>query len=104
MLMVFTITGIFLIIMGFLVKKNPNLLAGYNTLSEIKKKEIDIEKVSTLARNVLFLTGAAVIDSNIIMYFLKISEQIQILVFSGVVLIGVILLIILANRIQILKI
>lgn len=104
MLMVFTITGIFLIIMGFLVKKNPNLLAGYNTLSEIKKKEIDIEKVSTLARNVLFLTGAAVIDSNIIMYFLKISEQIQILVFSGVVLIRVILLIILANRIQILKI
>ena len=41
----FIFTGFILIVVGLLVKLNPNLLAGYNTMPEEKKKEIDIEKV-----------------------------------------------------------
>lgn len=91
--------GFFLIIIGFLVKKHPNLLAGYNTMSESEKQAIDIDKVSTLARNGLVLTGAVVIDSSVIMYFLKSSEEQQALVVTGIILLGVIILSILANKI-----
>lgn len=74
-------------------------MAGYNTMSESEKQAIDIDKVSTLARNGLVLTGAVVIDSSVIMYFLKSSEEQQALVVTGIILLGVIILSILANKI-----
>lgn len=95
--------GFFLILIGFLVKKYPELLAGYNTMSESEKQAIDINKVSSLARNGLILTGATVIDSSVIMYFLKSSEEQQALVVAGIILLGVIILSILANKVPKLK-
>ena len=68
-------------------------------MSEEKKKEIDIEKVSTIARNVLVLTGAAVIDTSIIMYFFEVSKKIQVNIISVIIVLGVVVLIIWANRI-----
>ena len=72
-------------------------------MSEEKKKEIDIEKVSTIARNVLVLTGAAVIDTSIIMYFFEVSKKIQVNIISVTIVLGVVVLIIWANRIPKLK-
>lgn len=72
-------------------------------MSEEKKKEIDIEKVSTIARNVLVLTGAAVIDTSIIMYFFEVSKKIQVNIISLIIVLGVVVLIIWANRIPKLK-
>jgi hypothetical protein len=45
------ITGLFMIGMGFLVKSSPNLIAGYNTMPKDKKKNVDIEGLSTYMRN-----------------------------------------------------
>lgn len=95
--------GLFLILIGFLVKIHPNLLAGYNTMSESEKQAIDIDKVSTLARNGLILTGAVVVDSSVIMYFLKFPEEQQTLVVAGIILLGIIILSILANKVPKLK-
>ena len=72
-------------------------------MSEEKKKEIDIEKVSTISRNVLVLTGAAVIDTSIIMYFFEVSKKIQVNIISVTIVLGVVVLIIWANRIPKLK-
>lgn len=72
-------------------------------MSKEKKKEIDIEKVSTIARNVLVLTGAAVIDTSIIMYFFEVSKKIQVNIISVTIVLGVVVLIIWANRIPKLK-
>ena len=72
-------------------------------MSKEKKKEIDIEKVSTIARNVLVLTGAAVIDTSIIMYFFEVSKKIQVNIISLIIVLGVVVLIIWANRIPKLK-
>ena len=99
----FIFTGVILIVVGLLVKLNPNLLAGYNTMLEEKKKEIDIEKVSTIARNVLVLMGAAVIDASIIMYFFKVSKKIQVNIISLIIVLGVVILIIWSNRVPKLK-
>ena len=103
MLLGFIFTGFMLIIVGLLVKQYPNLLAGYNTLSEDKKKEIDIEKVSTIARNVIVLTGAAVIDASIIMYFIEVSKKIQVNIVSLIIVLGLVVLIIWSNRVPKLK-
>jgi uncharacterized membrane protein len=99
----FIFTGFILIVVGLLVKLNPNLLAGYNTMPEEKKKEIDIEKVSTIARNVLVLMGAAVIDASIIMYFFEVSKKIQVNIISLIIVLGVVILIISSNRVPKLK-
>ena len=99
----FIFTGFILIVVGLLVKLNPNLLAGYNTMPEEKKKEIDIEKVSTIARNVLVLMGAAVIDASIIMYFFEVSKNIQVNIISLIIVLGVVILIIWSNRVPKLK-
>ena len=103
MLLGFIFTGFILIIVGLLVKQYPNLLAGYNTLSEEQKKEIDIEKVSTIARNVIVLTGAAVIDASIIMHFIEVSKKIQVNIVSVIIVLGLVVLIIWSNRVPKLK-
>ncbi|MEO0340296.1 MAG: DUF3784 domain-containing protein [Bacteroidota bacterium] len=49
--------GLFIIAIGFLVKKYPNLIAGYNTLSAERKKQVDIEGLSTWMKNSFITMG-----------------------------------------------
>lgn len=57
----FLIVGLFMIGSGFLVKSNPNLIAGYNTMSKEEKKNVDIEGLSTYICNGLITIGLTVI-------------------------------------------
>ena len=52
------ITGGILILCGLLVKRFPNLIAGYNTMS---KEEVDIDGLSSMMRNMLIGLGIFVI-------------------------------------------
>ena len=52
--------GLLLIGSGFLVKKYPSLIAGYNTMSEEQQKNVDIEGLSTLMRNSFIFMGLLV--------------------------------------------
>ena len=54
-------TGLLFIILGLLVKKYPNLMAGYNTMSPEKKKNVDVEGLTTYARNSLLAIGVIII-------------------------------------------
>jgi hypothetical protein len=55
------LTGIFLIGSGFLVKRFPDLIAGYNTMSDERKKNVDIHGLSSLMRNGLIIIGLTII-------------------------------------------
>ena len=55
------VTGLFMIGMGFLVKSSPNLIAGYNTMPKDKKKNVDIQGLSTYMRNSLIIIGLSII-------------------------------------------
>ena len=55
------IVGLFIIGIGFLVKSYPSLIAGYNTMSEDKKKNVDIVGLSTYMRNSLIIIGLSII-------------------------------------------
>ncbi|MDY0359806.1 MAG: DUF3784 domain-containing protein, partial [Bacteroidales bacterium] len=51
------IMGLLFIGLGFLVKAYPGLIAGYNTLSPEKKKNVDIDGLSRYIRNGLIIMG-----------------------------------------------
>ncbi|HHV03386.1 MAG: DUF3784 domain-containing protein [Bacteroidales bacterium] len=53
------ITGLLFIGLGFLVKVFPGLIAGYNTMSPEKKKNVDIDGLSRYIRNGLIIMGVA---------------------------------------------
>jgi hypothetical protein len=55
------IVGLFMIGIGFLVKSAPDLIAGYNTMPKDKKKNVDIEGLSTFVRNGLITIGLTII-------------------------------------------
>lgn len=46
---------------GFFVKFSPNLIAGYNTMPKDKKKNVDIEGLSTYVRYSLIIIGLSII-------------------------------------------
>ncbi|NND95438.1 MAG: DUF3784 domain-containing protein [Flavobacteriales bacterium] len=40
--------GVLLIILGLIVRANPNLIAGYRQLTEEQRRKVDIEQISNL--------------------------------------------------------
>ena len=84
------ITGVILILAGLLVKNNPDLLAGYNTLSNEEKEKIDTDK----------LTGLSVLIIGVGLSFVNVPEKIHLYVVCGIVLLGVTALIIESNRLE----
>tara|TARA_B100000745_G_C19960538_1_gene324629 strand:+ start:188 stop:499 length:312 start_codon:yes stop_codon:yes gene_type:complete len=90
MLFAESLTGIILIISGVLVKKYPNLIAGYNTLSEAEKKKIDIKHLSGFMRNCLIIIGAVSIIVTIALYFIGVKNTYRFMVTTGIVVIGLI--------------
>lgn len=55
------IVGLSMIGLGFLVKSYPDLIGGYNTMPKDKKKNVDIEGLSTYMRNGLIIIGLSII-------------------------------------------
>ncbi len=86
------VTGIFLIVLGFLVKAFPNLIAGYNTMSQRQKENVDIEGLSTFMRNALLLLGALVILGNYVLKWLEFSYVLSYYT-PGIILVGVALIV-----------
>ncbi len=95
MLFVDTLIGLIFIICGLLVKKYPNLIASYNSMTIEEKKKINIKKLSTFLHNGLITTGALAIIVAILMFFLDIKQLYRL--FAGIIIIVVGLLYTLIN-------
>lgn len=89
MLFAETLTGIILIISGILVKKYPNLIAGYNTLSDADKQKVDIKRSSKFMHDGLIIIGAMSIILSIIMYFFKVTESYRLMLTTSLIILGV---------------
>jgi len=55
------IVGLIMIGLGFLVKFFPNLISGYNTMTNAQKENVDIERLSTYMRNGFIAMGLVII-------------------------------------------
>ena len=87
------LTGIILIFCGLLVKYNPDLIAGYNTMNEKEKETIDITKLSTMMRNYLVSIGVLLIITGIVLFFLDLKQSIRLMSICGIVIIGVLIMV-----------
>ena len=89
MLFAETFTGIILIISGILVKKYPNLIAGYNTLSDADKQKVDIKRLSKFMHDGLIIIGAVSIILSIIMFSFDFKASYRLMITTGLIIIGV---------------
>ncbi|NNK79950.1 MAG: DUF3784 domain-containing protein [Flavobacteriales bacterium] len=53
--------GVLLIILGLIVRDNPNLIAGYRQLTEEQRRKLDIERISGLMQKYLVIIGILLI-------------------------------------------
>jgi len=86
------IIGLVFIVLGFLVKAYPNLLAGYNTMTEVQKMNVDVKGLTSWARNCLVAIGFILIAGGVMLPLFN-SDGLGIPFFVSVVIIGVIVLI-----------
>lgn len=63
------IVGLFLIGSGFLVKKHPDLIAGYNSMSDEQKQRVDIKRLSSHMRNSMIVMGRIIIAGSLLLSY-----------------------------------
>ena len=86
------IIGLILIIAGFMVKRNPNLIAGYNSLTKEQKKKVDINGMSTMMRNYFVITGIFVVLIQIVLTELEVKPHYSLLVSSSLIVIAILIM------------
>jgi Domain of unknown function (DUF3784) len=69
--------GGFFILLGLLVKRFPNLIAGYNTMSKEQQKNVDVIGLSTHLRNSFILIGFLIIIEDFICRILEFNKIIH---------------------------
>ena len=83
--------------MGFLVKSTPSLIAGYNTMSDDKKKNVDIVGLSTYMRNSLIIIGLSIIAGYYLFKWIGFAVIADSMILI-ITLIGVLIMVINAQR------
>ena len=89
------VTGIFLIILGIVIKhgKMYILIAGYNTMPEKKKKNVDISGFASLMRNCFVLMGLMIIVGHYTLSYLGLIKLTDFLILISILIILPILII-----------
>ena len=82
---------------GFLVKSTPSLIAGYNTMSDDKKKNVDIVGLSTYMRNSLIIIGLSIIAGYYLFKWIGFAVIADSMILI-VTIIGVLIMVINAQR------
>lgn len=79
------ITGIIFIILGPLVKKWPMLLAGYNTMSNESKKNVDVNGLASFICKSFIVTGLLTISGYFIFHWLGLNGIAEYFIFVPIV-------------------
>ena len=98
MIIVNLITGLFFIGIGFLVKSSPDLIAGYNTMSREKKKNVDIVGLSTFIKKGFIIMGITMIILSLFIKVLHLKEIFSVWVMTFITVVGTIFLAIRAQK------
>jgi hypothetical protein len=91
------IVGLFMIGIGFLVKSAPDLIAGYNTMSQDEKKSVDIKGLSTFMRNGLITIGLSILIGYYLFKWIGFTMIANLMILI-VTLVGVTILVIKAQK------
>ncbi|WP_452219762.1 DUF3784 domain-containing protein [Lacinutrix salivirga] len=91
------VTSFILILCGFLVEKYPNLIAGYNTLSDSKKKKINVKALSLFLKKVLIGLGLLILLLYLLLRLFNSKEEIIALTTTFVLVVCLLMAVIYAN-------
>lgn len=84
------LTGLFFILIGWLLPKYPNLISGYNTLSASQKKQIDVKSLSKMMQiHMIYmgiLTAAGSITFSLLKMPIAVSFTLLLVPIAGVIL------------------
>ena len=98
-LIISTAIGLLFIGIGFLVKKYPDLIAGYNTMSEERKKNVDIDGLSSWMKMGFILIGLLIIILGLASITLGYNSKIhQSIVLVLLPIVGIVIMAIGAKR------
>lgn len=86
-----------MIAIGYAVKKYPNLIAGYNTMSPERKKQVDIEGLSTFMKKGFIRMGLFIVVLAILFEVTKLKTMAT-LSPALIILGGTIAMVIVAQR------
>ena len=92
------IIGLFHIGVGFLVKSSPDVIAGYNTMSKEKKKNVDVAGLSSFMKKGFITMGVAIIILSLFILVFHLNKLFYIWVILFITLGGVIFLSIKAQK------
>ena len=85
------IIGLFFIGMGFLVKSCQGMILGYNTMSEEKKKNVDIVGASAFMKKGFIILGITIIASSVFIFidYLKVFSFLirMVIMLAGILII-----------------
>jgi len=87
----------FFMILGILVYRFPNLLAGYNTMSKEEKAKVDVDGLKKWSRNVFVIIGFLLILGNYISHSLANPNYADYPLYV-IVVVGLVILIIGAQK------
>lgn len=91
------IVGLFLIAMGFLVRKFPILIAGYNTMSKEEKKNVDVDGLSRTMRNGMITMGLSIIIGYHLFAWLGLQLLANLIIMISL-FVGIAILIVMAQK------
>lgn len=97
MLIISLFIGLFIIGLGFFIKKYPDTLAGYNTMSTMKKKNVDIHKITSVYKNGFIVIGITTILFSATFNWLKFYEF-AVIALIAPLLIGVLILVAITQK------
>ncbi|HRO47945.1 MAG TPA: DUF3784 domain-containing protein [Agriterribacter sp.] len=90
-------TGIFFIVLGFLVKNFPLLIIDYRMMTKEQKKNADIEGLTRFLKRGLIATGVVIITGYILFRFLQ-MQHIANWIMLPVGLTGIMILVIVSPK------
>jgi hypothetical protein len=68
------LVGGLIIILGLLIKRFPDLLAGYNTMSKEEQKKVDINGLTSIIRGCLIVIGSIIIIGSLMSILFNINK------------------------------
>ena len=67
------------VVLGLLVRKNPKLIAGYNTMSSERQKKVDVEGLRTFMCRAFCMIGVLLVLCHYLLVLAGMSGQIALL-------------------------
>lgn len=81
--------GLIMILAGLLVKPYPNLIAGYNMLTQAQKEKFNLKKYAVFMGNTLIGLGIVVILIGIIMKWFEVKQHYSVMVSTTLIVLTV---------------